>query len=967
MEGELGDSERSLSSLIENVPGIVYRCELDRDWTMRYLSEGCSEITGYVPSEFIDNKKLAWAEIINPEDRERVWRVITESLEEDEQFHVNYRIITKEGEERWVWEQGKAIRNEEDEIEDLEGFITDITKEMEDQKRLKEREKKTKELYKATTKLARCNTKREVYELAIGSAEKILGFYTCVLFIEDDGSLEAKQSTDQSSFEEGDLLSLEEENLMALSYKNDETYLARDIPNEKGVGATQHGLKSGINVPIRDKGLFVAASKEKNHFDEFDLEMAKILASHINETLDRIESQKEKSLILETTEELIVFYDTNFTIKWGNRAAAETAGLKQENLQGKKCYEIWGDCEDTCEGCPVAKAVETGKKQEGSREYKGTHWLIKATPIKNEKDEVIGVVDIALDITEREKNKQRLKENKEKIEGLLKATSRLEKQDNLEDIYKVAIDAIENIIKIGLGAIFVLEDDQFVLKEETSGVPNHDIKARESDDGMLGKTFRTKEPDITDDLQSSEDAELHFEEYRSGISVPIGDFGVFQAMSKEKGHFDEEDLNMLELLSSHVSEARKRVKLLHELQKSEKRYRSLFEDSPISIWEEDFSEVKSHLEDLKDSGVEDVEEYFTENPEEVKRLIRLVDIEAVNKTTLEVFRAESKEELVKNFDKVLRDESQEGVISELVAIANDEHTFESSEFVNYTLDGKKRYFYMKWTTVQEKDSYYKVIVSLVDITKLKDTQKELERSEKKYRSIFESTGTAMAMIDKDKTISLVNEEFIKLTGFSKEEIEEEAKWPKFIAEKDRKRMESYHQKRREYPERVPSSYEFTAINRFGDARDVVIELGLIPETEKTVASIMDITDFKKTFVALRESQEAFRLLFDNVDDPVVLIDEDQEIKEVNNSFLDMLEYDEEEIIGKSYEETVRGKMATEVGENLKKVFSGELDEFENDVIFETGKEDELPMKLQCKVVKDHKETPLYVIGILRPG
>ncbi|MBS3781677.1 MAG: PAS domain S-box protein [Candidatus Thermoplasmatota archaeon] len=806
MEGEIGDSERSLSSLIENVPGIVYRCELDKDWTMKYLSDGCSEITGYKASEFIDNKKLAWAEIINPEDRERVWEEISESLEEDEQFQVTYRIITKRGKERWVWEQGTAIKDQEGNITGIEGFISDITKEVKEHKKLEEREKKTKELYKASMKLARCNTKQEVYELAVESAEKILGFYTCVLFNESNGSLEAKQSTDQSSFEEGDLLSLEEENLMVLSYKNNETYLARDIPNEKGVGATQHGLKSGINVPIGNKGLFAAASKEKNHFDEFDLEMAKILASHINETLNRIESQKEKSLILETTEELIVFHDTNFTIKWGNRAAAETAGLKQEDLQGKKCYEIWGDCENICEGCPVAKAVKTGEKQEGSREYEGTHWLIRATPMKNEKDEVIGVVDIALDITEREKTKQRLKENKEKIEGLLKATSRLEKQNNVEDIYKVAIDAIENIIEIDLGAIFVLEDDKFVLKEETSGVPNHDIKARERDDGMLGKTFRTKEPDITDDLQSSEDAELHFEEYKSGISVPIGNFGVFQAMSKEKSHFDEEDSNMLELLSSHVSEARNRVKL-HE---------------------------------------------------------------------------------------------------------------------------------------------------------------ELERSEKKYRSIFENTGTAMVMIDKDKTISLVNEEFTKLTGFSKEEIEGKKKWPNFIVEEDRKRMESYHKKRREDPETGPSSYEFTAINRFGDARDVVIEVGLIPETEKTVASMIDITDYKKTFGALRESQEAFRLLFGNVNDPVVLIDEDKKVKEMNDRFQEVLGLNAEDIIDKSYEEFLSGKSGMELGEELENAFSGRNDEFETEVVCLTEEDDELPMSIQCFLVRDHEETPLYVIGIFSP-
>jgi len=965
MEERLVNSERSLSSLIENVPGIVYRCELDRDWIMKYLSKSCSEITGYEPSELIGNRKLAWAEIIHPEDREKVWNKITESIEKSKQFQVNYRIITKKGEEKWMWEQGKAIRSEEGKIEAVEGFITDITEQIEDQKRLEERERKVKELYEASAELERCRTKQEVYELAVDSAEKILGFYTSVIFIEDDGELQVKYSAEQSAYEIGQLLP-SDEGLKGLCFMNKDSQLVKDISNWDQAEPSQKGLKSGINVPIGEKGVFSAISKESNYYDEFDLEMAKILASHINEAIDRIDSQEEKSLILETAEEQILYLDTDLNIQWANEGVERFAEVEKDQLVGKKCFDVLKGQGEICGDCPVHRAIRSGRKEESIlHDDDGRYWLLRASPKLNEEGDVEGVVEIALDITQRKKAEERLKENKGKIERLLKATSRLQKQQKIDDIYKVAINAVENILEIDLGAIFVLQDDKFVLKAETSGVPPHDIHAREKDDGVLGKTFKTKESDITDDLQSSEDASLHFERYRSGITVPIGDFGVFQAMSKEEGHFNEEDLKMLELLSNHISEARKRVNLREELEKSEKRYRSLFEESPISIWEEDLSKVKKYLDELKDFGVKDFEKYLAENPEKVEDITEMLEVKDVNKTTLEVFGANSKEEIFDNFDKILRDEAMEGFIDELTAIANDEHSFKTSECVNYTLDGEKRYFYLKLTTLVE--DFSKVLVSLVDITQLKETQNELRKSEKKYRSIFENTGTAMLMIEEDKTVSLVNEEFAELMGYSKEEIEGNMKWPKFIAERDRKKMINYHKARRKSQEKVPSNYEFTLINRFGDAKDMIIEIGLIPETDKTVASLMDITDYKKTFGALRESQEAFRLLFENTNDPVILIDKDQQIKEVNDSFRDILESDEEKIIGESCEELLRSRNELDLDEKLDNLLSGEIDGFESGVIFTLGEDNEIPMNIRCKLVKDHEENPLYVLGILRPG
>lgn len=126
-EEALRESQRQLFTLMSNLPGMVYRCRNDKDWTMEFISEGCTELTGYRPAELTGNKKVSYNEIIHADDRQLVWDKVQEGLKKQEPFRISYRIITKRNEERWVWEQGLGIFSETGTLIALEGFITDIT------------------------------------------------------------------------------------------------------------------------------------------------------------------------------------------------------------------------------------------------------------------------------------------------------------------------------------------------------------------------------------------------------------------------------------------------------------------------------------------------------------------------------------------------------------------------------------------------------------------------------------------------------------------------------------------------------------------------------------------------------------------------------------------------------------------------------------------------------------------------
>ncbi|MBT7071612.1 MAG: PAS domain S-box protein [Anaerolineae bacterium] len=122
----LQESERQLSTLMANLPGMAYRCLNDHEWTMEFISSGCYELTGYQAVELIENSKKAFAELIHPEDRDDVWEKVQAAVATQAPFELEYRIITENGDQKDVWENGVGVFGD-GELLFLEGFITDIT------------------------------------------------------------------------------------------------------------------------------------------------------------------------------------------------------------------------------------------------------------------------------------------------------------------------------------------------------------------------------------------------------------------------------------------------------------------------------------------------------------------------------------------------------------------------------------------------------------------------------------------------------------------------------------------------------------------------------------------------------------------------------------------------------------------------------------------------------------------------
>ncbi len=150
---------------------------------------------------------------------------------------------------------------------------------------------------------------------------------------------------------------------------------------------------------------------------------------------------------------------------------------------------------------------------------------------------------------------------------------------------------------------------------------------------------------------------------------------------------------------------------------------------------------------------------------------------------------------------------------------------------------------------------------ITDLTAVKKAEKALQESKDKYCTIFENTGSATIIIEGDTTLSLVNTEFEKISGYSKKETEGKKSWTEFFAKEDIKRMMKYHKLRRINPKDAPRNYPARLVDRKGNIKYLYITVDLIPGTKKSVASFLDITAQKKAAKSLENRLREFQVLY----------------------------------------------------------------------------------------------------------
>lgn len=145
------DVTRLLTTITDNLVGMIYRCRIDAIWTMEFVGEGCHKLTGYRPDELVFNNRVSYDQMTLPEDREHVSRTIRAALEANESFDVEYRIRRADGRIRWVLERGVGLRDAYGQLAWIEGFIQDISERMATNEALREAVRRYSSIFENAT------------------------------------------------------------------------------------------------------------------------------------------------------------------------------------------------------------------------------------------------------------------------------------------------------------------------------------------------------------------------------------------------------------------------------------------------------------------------------------------------------------------------------------------------------------------------------------------------------------------------------------------------------------------------------------------------------------------------------------------------------------------------------------------------------------------------------------------------
>ncbi|HLB47925.1 MAG TPA: PAS domain S-box protein [Anaerolineales bacterium] len=324
---------------------------------------------------------------------------------------------------------------------------------------------------------------------------------------------------------------------------------------------------------------------------------------------------------------------------------------------------------------------------------------------------------------------------------------------------------------------------------------------------------------------------------------------------------------------------------------SEARYRSLFEDSPISLWEEDFAGVKAEIDHLRREGVTDFRHYFEDHPEAVARCVALVRVTDVNKAALELYRAGSKEELLSNLDRVFTPESYSIFQEELITIAEGQAVF-ASEGINRSLSDEAIHISLKWSAMPGYETTLsKVIVSLIDITQ----RKRAEEGLRLQSAALESAANAIVITDREGNITWANPAFTHLTGYAPAEAV--GKNPRFL--KSGRQDEAFY---RNLWDTILAgqSWQGELVNRRSD--------GTLYTEEMTITPVRDETGAIKNFIAIqqditerKQAEEHIQYqatLLQNVSDAIIATDTNFIIRSWNKAAEAMFGYSAEEVIGR---------------------------------------------------------------------
>ena len=301
------ESDRRLSTLIANLPGMAYRCRNDGRWIMEFVSEGCRDLTGYSSAELTGPEGVAYADLIHPDDRDIVWARVTLAIRDRQHFVFDYRIRDRQGVEKWVWEKGAPVFDDAGNLQAIEGFIADINEKKLAHDAAKLSEARLEALY--TLGQATFDSEKELIDYALEELVRLtgseLGYFRMVREEPaNPSSVRWSRWTFTCAESSGDHCLLNSESIWGLSARSMRPEVQNDFQH-----ATDASCRVGhceinrhLSVPIVTDGVVQAVCGVANKhapYDDSDVRQLQLFLDGLWKLLQKKREQERRQVVEE--------------------------------------------------------------------------------------------------------------------------------------------------------------------------------------------------------------------------------------------------------------------------------------------------------------------------------------------------------------------------------------------------------------------------------------------------------------------------------------------------------------------------------------------------------------------------------------------------------------------------------------------------------------------------------------------
>lgn len=310
---------------------------------------------------------------------------------------------------------------------------------------------------------------------------------------------------------------------------------------------------------------------------------------------------------------------------------------------------------------------------------------------------------------------------------------------------------------------------------------------------------------------------------------------------------------------SVVTNMTERKAMEQAVRESQSRYLGVFEDSPISLWIEDLSDVKAYFDELRAQGVEDFGAYFKQHDEAVQRCVEKVKILDINRSTLDLLAAKTKDQLLASLATVVPPSEHPKIRDEFAKLAHGE-LFYRGEIDHIALDGRRKSLMVQFNVVPGyEQTLERVVVSLLDITEHKRAQEEIKKSKALLEKTFAGLREAVFIVDaQSDTIIDANPAASRIFGYPKEWML--GRKPSFMFAGEEVDPEHIRHFSGEIPEEEPLSLPVTTMVK-SDGEMILTESDVSPLKDESgrriawVCVIRDVTEETKVREQLERAQK----------------------------------------------------------------------------------------------------------------